>query len=172
MLTLTELQGLKLNAPVAREAYTQTEKRLMDALETRKSFEQKATSLFGAYVTISLAMFGIAAAIYRDPDTGAKVWPFFAAAMALAIGAGFFVCALKDAPYGAVGSSPDMWLTHGVIDGDDPALASMLAYVTFHHNERIAISRASNARKARRIRWGIYLGAVAPFAFIIVFLVA
>jgi hypothetical protein len=58
-----------------------------------------------------------------------------------------------------------MWLNRGTIDGGDNAVAAMLAYITFHHRERIAISVRGNELKARWIDIGIFLGPVAPIVF-------
>lgn len=101
MLTLQEIQSSTINLSVAREAYIQVDRHLLDILEVRKSFEQKAATLMGAYITIS----------------------------------------------------------------------AMLAYLTFHHRDRIALSVMGNRRKARWIDAGIFLGPVAPVFFLILFLV-
>jgi hypothetical protein len=62
-----------------------------------------------------------------------------------------------------------MWLNRGTIDGSDSAVAAMLAYITFHHSERIAICIEGNSRKAGWIDSGIYLGPLAPVVFMILF---
>ena len=66
MLSPQDLQALKINEAVAREAFAQVERRLVDILETKKLIEQKATSLFTAYVTISLAIFGFGIVVFKD----------------------------------------------------------------------------------------------------------
>jgi hypothetical protein len=66
MLTLEELQASTINVTVAREAYTQVDRHLIDILEVRKSFEQKAATLMGAYIIISVALFGIGGAMFKD----------------------------------------------------------------------------------------------------------
>jgi hypothetical protein len=170
MLTLEELQASTINPAVAREAYTQVDRYLMDTIEVRKIFEQKAATLMGAYITLSVALFGIGGAIFRESGAAAKVWPFFGAGLVLIVGAWCFIAALKTGTYAAVGSTPEMWLNPGTIDGGDNAVAAMLAYITFHHRERIAISIKSNERKARWIDAGIFLGPVAPIVFLILFL--
>lgn len=170
-MTLNELQSSTINAVVAREAYTQVDRHLLDILEVRKSFEQKAATLMGAYVTLSVALFGIGGAIFKDAGAGAKVLPFFGAGVVFIVGAWCFIAALKSGKYAAVGSTPEMWLNRGTIDGNDNAMAAMLAYITFHHRERIAISIKGNKRKARWIDVGIYLGPVAPVVFLILFFV-
>jgi hypothetical protein len=169
MLTLKELQSTTINAVVAREAYTQVDRHLIDILEVRKSFEQKAATLMGAYITISVALFGIGGAFFKDAGTSTKVWPFFGAGVIFIIGAWCFIVALKSGQYAAVGSTPEMWLNRGTIDGKDSAAAAMLAYITFHHSERIAICIKGNKRKADWIDAGIYLGPIAPVVFLILF---
>jgi hypothetical protein len=161
MLTLRELQSSTINLSVAREAYTQVDRHLLDILEVRKSFEQKAATLMGAYITISVALFGIGGAIFKETGVGARVWPFFGAGLVFIAGAWCFIAALKAGQYAAVGSTPEMWLNRGTIDGSDNALPAMLAYITFHHSDRIALSIEGNKRKARWIDSGIILGPIA-----------
>lgn len=171
MMTLDELQSSTINAVVAREAYSQVDRHLLDILDVRKSFEQKAATLMGAYVTISVALFGIGGAIFKDGGTATKVYPFFGAGLVFIAGAWCFIVALKSGQYAAVGSTPEMWLNRGTIDGADSAVAAMLAYLTYYHRERIAICVKGNKRKANWIDAGIYLGPTAPFVFLILFFV-
>ena len=74
-----------------------------------------------------------------------------------------FALSLLDDDYGVLASAPDLWLRPGVIDGDEHALPAMLAYLTFYHHERIERSQAGNSRKARLVRFGVWLGAAGPF---------
>lgn len=166
MLTLEEIERSTVNKEVAREAYDQATKRLMDALETKKSYEQKAFTLFNAYLTISLALFGVGGALYKDDGFAFPVIAFWVCGGIFVCGAVFFVLALMDNCYGALASSPDMWLNRGTIDGDDTVLPRMLAYVTYYHQERIDQSTATNAKKARHIRYGILLGIAAPIVLL------
>jgi hypothetical protein len=169
MLTLEELEGLQINASVAREAYTQVDRHLIDILEVKKSFEQKAATLLGAYITVSVALFGIGGAIFKDSGAGTKAWPFFASGLVFIIGAWCFIAALKAGKYAALGSTPEMWLNRATIDGGDNALSAMLAYITFHHRDRIAISQSGNELKARWISAGIMLGPIASVVFMLLF---
>jgi hypothetical protein len=50
MMTLEEIRSAQINPTVARQAYSQTNRCLIDILETKKSFKQKYFTLFGAYV--------------------------------------------------------------------------------------------------------------------------
>jgi len=171
MLSLEQLQASTINLSVAREAYIQVDRHLLDVLDVRKSFEQKAATLMGAYITMSVALFGIGGAIFKEAGIATKIWPFFAAGIVFIVGAWCFMAALKAGRYAAVGSTPQMWLNRGIIDGGDNAVAAMLAYITFHHGERIAISVDGNERKARWIDAGIFLGPVAALLFMFLFLV-
>jgi hypothetical protein len=171
MLTLAELQASTINPDVAREAYVQADRHLSDLLDVKKSFEQKAATLLGAYITIAVALFGIGGAIFKDSGIGPRVWPFFGAGTAFIIGAWFFVAALKTGRYSAVGSTPEMWLNRGTIDGGQTALPAMLAYITFHHSERIRLSERSNERKASLISAGIMAGPIASLVFLLLLLV-
>jgi len=128
MMTLKEIERSNVNKDVAREAYEQAAKRLTDALETKKSYEQKAFTLFNAYLTISLALFGVGSALYKDDGFAFPVIAFWVCGGIFVFGAVFFVLALMDERYGALASSPDMWLNRGTIDGDDTVLPRMLAW--------------------------------------------
>jgi hypothetical protein len=170
MMTLEELQSSTINAAVAREAYTQVDRYLLDILATRSSFEQKSTTLMSAFITISLALFGIGGAIFQKNALDATELPFFVAGFFFLLGAGCFIVALKVGTYAAVGSTPEMWLNEGVIDGPDNAVDQMLAYLTYYHRERIEISVTGNKLKAKWIDAGIILGAIGPVAFVLLFM--
>lgn len=171
MLTLEELQAATINPQAAREAFVQADRYLVDTLQVRDSYEQKAATMMGAYITLSVALFGIGGAIFKDANVPAKIWPFFLAGLIFLIGAGCFIFALKAGKYAAVGSTPEMWLRSGVIDGGESAVPAMLAYLTHYYNERIETSVASNRHKSHWIDAGIILGALAPLVFLISFLV-
>jgi hypothetical protein len=155
---------------VAREAYDHASKRLGDTLDTKKSFEQKAFTLFSGYMTASIALFGVSGVLLKETSTHYYVLPFAISGFVLALGAIFFVLALMDKSYGALASDPDMWLNRGTIDGDDSVVPLMLAYITFYHKDRIYKSMIENNSKALKIRIGIYFGISAPFVLFGIFL--
>ena len=164
-----DLRQMKINENVAREAYDQAGKLLSDVLDAKKVFEQKAFTLFSAYITISLAFLGYGGAIYKDHGFGLEALPFIMTGVTFAVGAYFFVAALRPDDCGAMGSIPDLWLRRGIIDGDDSALASMMAYITHYHQGRIDKSIANNVKKARLINCGMYIGFAAPVVLIMAF---
>lgn len=170
MMTLEEIRASKINPNVAREAYVQADKRLTDALDTKKSFEQKAFTLFSAYITASFALFGIGGAAFRDQYWNYLSVAFFVAGSFLVAGAICFALALMDKKYGALASDPDMWLNKGTIDGEDSVVPLMLAYITYHHKKRIKHSLDANATKAFQIRVGIFWGISSPVVMLIVLL--
>jgi hypothetical protein len=165
MLTPNEIHALEqVNLNVAKEAHIQTEKYLLDVLEVKKSVEQKATTLFSAYATIALALFGLAAAIMKDAVTSLSPWPFAVAGAFLVLGMACFIWANWPMRYGFTGSLPSMWLVRGRIDGGDEALADMYAYLTQSQQARIDASQRSNARKVLALQLGMGAGALAPLA--------
>ena len=162
MMTLDEIRTAEINPQIAREAYSQASMRLGDILETKKSYEQKAFTLFSGYLTVTLALFGVGGTIFSHDGPNQTVLAFAVAGIIFAIGAMCLVVALLDADYGAVASDPDMWLRKDTIDGPDSRLGLMLAYITFYHQERIDMSVESNLNKARWIRRAIFCGIAAP----------
>jgi hypothetical protein len=171
MMTLDEIRASTINPIVVKEAHEQATKRLGDALDTKKTYEQKAFTLFSGYVTVSLALFGVGGAIFKEQGINHLVMPFWAAGVMFILGAILFVVSLRDKTYGAIASDPSMWLNKGTIDGGDNVLSVMLAYITYYHQERIDISVKNNLIKAYLIRYGIYLGVAAPFVLLAMFLI-
>jgi hypothetical protein len=166
MLTPESLRSVNVNFDIAKEALVQVEKRLGDALEAKKAVEQKATVLFGTYVTISLALFGFGGTLAKDINIAAKVWPVFIAGMFFVIGAGAFASVFRSAEYGNLGSEPSMWLQPGRIDGDKGELARMIAYLTSYHAKRIQVSYDSNAGKSRSLSFGMIMGVVGALVLL------
>jgi hypothetical protein len=162
MMSLTEIEKANVNLDIAREALNQASARLGDILDTKKAFEQKAFTLFSGYLTAALALFGVGGAIYKDHGVTNLVLMFWLTGLLLVAGAVCFVWALKDDGYGALASDPSMWLRPGTIDGGATVLPRMLAYVTWHHQDRITASLQANKRKATLIARGIYFGIAAP----------
>jgi hypothetical protein len=121
-------------------------------------------------LTVCLALLAVAGSLYKDHGLTATVIAFLISGSLIALGAVLFVMALRDKNYGMLASSPDMWLEKGVIDGPDSMLPLMLAYITYHHRKRMDVSIANNIKKARLIRWGIYVGITAPFTLAILLL--
>ena len=154
------LEG-RLNPEVAKEALVQTEKRLADVLDVRKSTEQKAQALFTAYVTLSIALFGIGGALVREVATRPIGWPFLAAGMFLLLGGGVLVFTQKGAEYGYLGTAPVVWLQAGTIDGGEQALPLVLASTVLDHEKRINGSLVSNRRKRVMMYAGMVCGLVA-----------
>lgn len=113
MMTLDGLQRAQINLTIVREAYDQADKRLADTLDIQKAFEQKAFTLFGGYLTISLALFGAGGAVASSPSLKYLLTPFWGTGAVLVIGTIFFLLALTDKQYGALASHPDMWAEQG-----------------------------------------------------------
>lgn len=159
MLTKEEIGSLAVNLEVAREAHKDVEKRLIDVLDVRKTVEQKATTLFGFYITIALALFGVGGALLRETSLNLSAWPFMAAGGVFVAGAVCFIWANWPMTYGFLGSNPSMWLVRGRVDGGPEALADMLAFLVHDQEIKIKVSWASNAQKVLALRCGM---AAAP----------
>lgn len=170
MMTLAQLQHAAINPTIAREAYDQADKRLADTLDTKKAFEQKAFTLFGGYLTISLALFGAGGAVSSLANLKYLTGPFWWTGSLMVVGTICFLLALMDKQYGALASHPEMWLNAGTIDGPDTVLPTMLSYITFYMAERIDVSASMNRKKALWIRLGIVAGILSPVAFGLCFL--
>lgn len=164
MLSLEEIRSSQVEPAVVQEAYQQAVQRLADALDTKKAFEQKASTLFTGYITIALALFSVGGALIGKNGVENLTVSFWVTGALFGVGAFWFVTALRDREYGALGSEPNMWLVRGVIDGDDTTLPYMLAYLTYYYQERIDKSAASNDTMRRRIRSGVYFGFAALLA--------
>jgi len=161
-MTLEDLRRSQINPDVAREAYEHASMRLGDVIAIKDAFEQKASTLFSSYVTVALALFAAGGL------TGEKI-AFTVTGAVYLVGAACFGLALWDARYGVRASDPEMWLTKGVIDGDDHALPAMLAYIAFHHQKRITTSQHANDLKAWLIRAGLFVGLLGPLALAVAF---
>jgi hypothetical protein len=174
MLTELELQALseKIDLDVAREAHVQAEKRLQDVLGTKQSFEQKAFTLFGAYTTLSFALIGVAGTMFKDQGVSSIVVALGVAGSLLIIGVALLLRVFHARNYGVLGSNPEVWLQSGTIDGGTKVLPLMLTYMTFHHQNRIKVSIASNNHMAKVITQAIYCGLLAPLSLLAILLVA
>lgn len=153
---------------VAREALLQAREMFADLMDVRKGYDSKALGLFGGFITVSLALFGVAGAALAG-DLLLRWEPFGLAGAAYATGAVCFMCALWDKWYGHAGSHPDVWLRRGTIDGREGVLGRTLAQVASYYRERIELTLAANNRKKWWIRLGIAIGAGAPFLLALTF---
>ncbi|MFO1125114.1 MAG: hypothetical protein U1E25_07420 [Methylocystis sp.] len=174
MLSLEELWKLRVNADVAKEAFVQGERRLADILDTKKTIEQKATSMFSAYVTIALAISGIGAAIFKDPTRSISAIAFLLPIALFVWGAVCFMSVLKGENYGTLGSSPTNWLRTGVIDSpkDGAEPARTLAQLACGFEQQINSGIAANEKKFTSIHRGMKLGLIGVASFAIALLCA
>lgn len=176
MLTLDELYAANIQADVAKEAYSQVEKRLADLLETKKSFETRAATMLTAFITLALALAGVGASFFTSHliDSAPKLlpWAFFIAALPLMWAAWTMLEVLIPSHYGTLGSSAEIWLQRGVIDAADNVAPDLQAYMVHYMNERIAITEGANDTKAKDIRSGTRSATCAPMFLLAGILVA
>lgn len=175
-VTLAQLQTLPINPTIAREAHDQGIARLEDLLVVKKNHEDKALSLFGHFVTIALALFGVGGYLLTNPVLNMPYLPFVVAGIVFVAGAVLLSTALLDDWYATVGSHPFIWLRSGTIDGDDSVHGRTLAYITWDLQFAHADCARSNGKKKARIRYGIAAGIVGvltlPATYAAVYLLA
>jgi hypothetical protein len=167
MININELQNFNINIDIAKEAFSQSEKRLNDILETKKQYEQKAFILLNSYFLTSTALFTIAFSIFKSKES-LIFYGFIIYGIILFIATFCFILSLLKDDYGYLGSTPDMWLKKDILEGDNSSLAIMLSYITYYHQERINYSLISNQKKEKWIDRGIYLTLCSPIIFFII----
>lgn len=172
MMTIDDLLRVVIQPKVAKEAYAHAEKRLTDLLETKKSFETRASTLLTVFTTLALALTGAGGAFFTaTPLVGhaPKYLPvaFFVASAPLVLAAWTMVAALRPMAHGNLGSAPSMWLEPGVIDASTDVVPAMQAYVTHDMQARIAQSECSNNERARLMKLGLGFVPWSPFLLII-----
>ncbi len=156
-----------INLETARYALSDVMERLTDALDTKKTLEQKAYTILGGYITITMAIFGFTT--QQSSDTY-LFWTLLIMGGFFSIGIVSVLFSLKSSQYGSIGSYPDAWIRDGVINGNDNALATNIAYITQDYQEPLTQSDASNKKKAFFLNCAIMAGVASPilFAFSIV----
>jgi hypothetical protein len=121
LMTPAQIQGCVVQPDVIKEAYGQVEKRLSDMLETKKSFEQRASTLLASFSALALALIGAGGAFFTSqPLVGhapkGLPYAFFIASIPMILALWSMVRALQPVRAGNLGSTPDFWLRPGVID--------------------------------------------------------
>lgn len=170
MLEKQELWKSKINLEVVREALSQADKALRDTHETKKAVDQKASQLFTAYVTILLALFGVAG-YYLGRDDVQHAAPFIAAGTTLSIGAALLIYAMRPARYGNPGASAKLWLERGIVDGPPEVLPKVLALMLYDYQEKITASDLANETKIRTLVISMTLGPTSAFVALVGFLI-
>lgn len=163
---VAELARMVINPEVARCALDGVEKRLADLNDIRKSTETKQTSLFSVYVSLSMAVCGIGAAMAQNAAMAGRASYFLLAAMPFVIGAALFGWAQMPMIGGMAGSDPKMWLQRGRIDApSDQEAAKMRAYLVIHYAQRIKETCEGNAKKQALLNWGLACGLLGAVGF-------
>ncbi len=152
-----------INLETARYALSDVRERLADALDTKKTLEQKAYTLLGGYITITMAIFGFATQVIDMY----MFWTLIIIGAIFSVGILFVLSSLKSSQYGAIGSYPDAWIREGVINGNNNALATNIAYITQDYQEPLKKSDASNGQKAYFLNCAVIAGIGAPICFAI-----
>jgi hypothetical protein len=166
-MTPAQIQACTIQPDVAKEAYTQVEKRLADLLETKKSFEQRASTLLTGFSALALALLGAGAAFFTNQSLighGPKYLPFafFIAAIPMTWALWYMVRAQQPISAGVLGSTPDLWLRPGVIDAVGNVVPAVQAYVVYYMAERINTTERANSVREMLILDGCKLALAAP----------
>lgn len=167
LMTPAQIQNCTVHPEVAKEAYAQVEKRLTDMLETKKSFEQRASTLLTSFSALALALIGAGGAFFTSQHLvghAPKYLPyaFFIASIPMMLGAWSMVRALKPIEAGTLGSTPDFWLRPGVVDATGNIVPAMQAYVVYYSAERINATEVANSQRERMILLGCASALCAP----------
>lgn len=172
LMTPEEIQACTVQPDVAKEAYAQVEKRLTDLLETKKSFEQRASTLLTGFSALALALVGAGGAFFTSqPLVGhaPKYLPFafFAAAIPMIWAVWYMVRAQQPISAGLLGSTPDFWLRPGVIDAPGNVVPAVQAYVVYYMADRINTTERANSVREMLLLDGC-MRALAAAAVLIV----
>ena len=168
MLSVDEIQNLKISLPIIKEGLAQAEKRLQDFLQNKNDTTNKLFIFFNAYLTITVAL--ISAAFIVKEKYHPLVYfvipliPFFLGSLI------FFLLGLRSTDYGAVGTLPEFWLRKDTISGDENTLGTVLAYLTHSYQDTILKTYSSNEKKIAFQNAGLYLSIFGIITSAIIFL--
>ena len=167
MLTKNQIDNIvNFNLSLLEEALRQTELRLKDALLTKEDLDKKTFSLLSVYLTICTGLFGISKIPVKEIQS--LFFSLTFSGTCFFAGIIFLISSLRTNDYGTLGRYPDTWLQEGIIDGGDQIKGYVLANILVDYQEKIKISDESNSKKIKKIDWGLMMGILAPFGFIII----
>ena len=151
----------KLDFEIAKFAFLESEKRMRDTLDAKDSLEHRSLTLFGAYGTLSLAIFGV---LITENLVGIPAIAFSILGLFI-LGAMFSALqALNPASYGQLGSQPENWVRDSVLF-DEQHAACNFANLTINNQTMIDAGIASNKQKADKLKLSIDLGSFAAIVF-------
>jgi len=173
MIDRDELWKRKINPEVAKEVLAQSEKRLADLLDAKKSFETRAATLLTAFSSLALALIGAAAAFFTNNQLQrlGLLIPIglFLSSLPLIFSSWCMMQTLQPARYGNLGTEPSMWLVDNFIDTDNAtALPLMQATIAWDTQQRIDSTFASNNDKASNISIGSSAALASPILLALV----
>ena len=155
---------------LAKAAMEQTEKRLADYLEIRRATEAKMMSLFGVFVSVSMAIFGLAAALAQRGGAGLAVGMLGVAGLIFLSSAVVIGLGLRPGDGALLGGTPDFWLgrdaLHDADEKDDEAQAARhFAVAALDFDRRCAIQIAENRQRHRILGRALRAALCAAVAF-------
>ncbi len=171
MLTIQDIQQLKVNPEIAREALKQAEARHDDLEAAAKNLEKRAFTLLAGYSTVALFLFDQALKAKAAAPLDKAYLHFAIPGVMLIFANCLLVFAVRTLLYGSKGAHPASWLQPNTLDGDNGTLGTMLAYETHSYAVRIDASSGANRLKGIMLDLAIATGvaALGVFAYLVAF---
>lgn len=157
---------------LAKAAMEQSEKRLVDFLEIRRALEAKMTTMFGIYISVTLALYGLSGVLTGRPATapGGTSWGVFGAGCLFLGGAFILGLALRPSEGALLGGTPDFWLGPDAKadkeESDDKAqTARHYALAALDFDDRLRLQSTDNKSKQDKLNLALWCGFIGAFAF-------
>ncbi len=161
MLTEKDIRQLDhFDIPALEEGIRQVELSLTDSLNTQNSLDKKTFSLLTIFISFATVAVGIAASHLINMFM--LVIGFSCSGICFLLASICLLISLWCNDYGALGRSPDTFLTKGFVQGETSYYGYTLAIILYQYKERIDKSDLLNNKRARWINRAIICGISAP----------
>ena len=157
-----------LNLEAVKFYLESAEKMLTDHSGARAQFDQKSFTLLAGYITVALALFGLA-----EKFNGIGLFGFWlnTTSMFFCVGVIPLFLSMTSKTYGVIGKHPcNLLKTEEYLTVKSENMALMYAYLLRDYVSRIDNSVASNKKKARFLNIAILLGVASLIPFSIKFI--
>lgn len=168
ILSYEEISDLKRYYPDAvKEALRQVEMLAQDNEDTRKSYDKKAMTLLGIYISFSTILVSLSqlSEILNWP----MIFGLLGSGFVFIVGAICLLLSLKGRSYGTIGRMPSTWLYDKCIFEDESGRnhAIILARILHDYQKKLDGSFQSNLKKGRWITRAVWSGVIAPIVLIV-----
>lgn len=165
---IEQIQDLKVNEKIVREALNQSEKKLIDFLENKKNICNKIFILFNVFISILIALVSAVAYVTQHQECKLFLYFIYPFGALLFLSVLFCLLALKADRYGSLGTKAGFWLRKDILEGNSNTLTVMLGYVLYSYKEKIETTYLSNEKKIRLENTSVAL-SILGFLFGIIF---